>query len=391
MIVQSTIREGTMGSDNERNGLMLTADALKKTLDYVFQRNNAIEEADPKGKAKGTPVCIWGTHGIGKTQIVQDYALSHGWKFAYAPVAQFEEFGDLHGLPAIEDPDPHVDGDERTVFRAPDWVPREPGPGILLLDDLNRADDRILRGLMQLLQTFKLVSWDLPSRWQIVATANPEGGDYSVTPMDDAMMTRMLHFSLCFEPKVWSAWAAETGIDPRCIAFVLTYPETVTGKRTTPRTLVQFFELIKPIKDLAAEAELVNTLARSCLDEMTAASFVSFISGELEKLVDPAELLYAPTFEKAEKRIKEMAAGKQGSKRLDRLAVFMSRILVEIRRPEFDAENVNRENLIQFLLMADLPNDLRYSFWLEISATKRAEVLALLRDKRLAMITLSGM
>ena len=52
---------------------------------------------------------------------------------------------------------------------------KDEGPGILLLDDINRADDRILRGCMQLLQNFELTSWKLPPKWQIVATANPEG------------------------------------------------------------------------------------------------------------------------------------------------------------------------------------------------------------------------
>ena len=72
----------------------------------------------------------------------------------------------------------------------------------LTLDDINRADDRILRGCMQMLQNFELFSWHLPKRWQIVATANPEGGDYSVTPMDDAMLTRMLHTTLKFDSKI---------------------------------------------------------------------------------------------------------------------------------------------------------------------------------------------
>ena len=69
------------------------------------------------------------------------------------------------------------------------------------------------------------------------ATANPEGGDYSVTPMDDSMLTRMLHTTLKFDPKTWAEWASSSGVDPRGIAFVLTYPEVVTGKRTTPRSL----------------------------------------------------------------------------------------------------------------------------------------------------------
>ena len=116
--------------------------------------------------------------------------------------------GDLHGMPEKYDPTPEDNrsGDEETIF-PPHWVPKEDGPGLLLLDDFNRADDRILRGIMQLLQNFELTSWKLPPKWQIVATANPEGGDYSVTPLDDAMLTRMIHATLDFDPKSWAIWA----------------------------------------------------------------------------------------------------------------------------------------------------------------------------------------
>ena len=34
---------------------------------------------------------------------------------------------------------------------------------------------------------------EITSKMANCATANPEGGDYSVTPMDGAMLTRMLH------------------------------------------------------------------------------------------------------------------------------------------------------------------------------------------------------
>ena len=135
--------------------------------------------------------------------------------------------GDLNGLPVLTD-------DGRTAFAPPAWVPAAVGPGILLIDDINRADDRILRGLMQLLSEFRLSSWALPSSWQIVATANPEGGEYSVTPMDDAIRSRMMHVTLAFDAAAWAAWAGRNGIDERGIDFVLAYPEIVSGRRTTP-------------------------------------------------------------------------------------------------------------------------------------------------------------
>ena len=36
---------------------------VKEILTHVFRRNNELNDA---GK-RGTPICIWGTHGLGKT------------------------------------------------------------------------------------------------------------------------------------------------------------------------------------------------------------------------------------------------------------------------------------------------------------------------------------
>ena len=82
---------------------------------------NLRQEASGKRK---TPICIWGKHGIGKTEIVQDLAQSKGYQLAYIAPAQFEEMGDLLGMPSIVN--------EETVFKAPAWVPKTEGPGILL-------------------------------------------------------------------------------------------------------------------------------------------------------------------------------------------------------------------------------------------------------------------
>ena len=52
---------------------------------------------------------------------------------------------------------------------------------------------------MQLLQNYELISWKLPSDRHIVLTANPDGWDYSVTPMGNAMITRMMHVMMRFD------------------------------------------------------------------------------------------------------------------------------------------------------------------------------------------------
>ena len=358
---------------------------IKVILSHIFERNNDLNKEDKRG----TAVCIWGTHGLGKTQIVRDYALEKKWKFSYIAPAQFEEMGDLHGMPTVVDPDKRITGDEYTVYSPPDWVPREEGPGILLLDDINRADDRILRGCMQLLQNFELTSWKLPPKWQIVATANPEGGDYSVTPMDGAMLTRMLHATLKFDAKIWAEWAYAANVDERGIAFVLTYPELVNSDRTTPRSLTQFFEQIASIDDLKDNLQLVQALALSSLDEVTVSSFIAFVNDELTQLIDPEEILDAEDFKSLEKRIKDISVDESGAKRVDRLATMCSRLYLKLASDDYKQGKNHSKNLIKFLMFETIPNDLLMSLYMDLQKHGSDEIKEMTRDKKLANKLLS--
>ena len=113
--------------------------AIEEILDFIFTSNINSPEKTP------TPLCLWGTHGLGKTEMIKDYAKNKGWGFEYIAPAQFEEMGDFHGLPYVEG--------ERMLYKKPNWVPdNSKKQGILLLDDFNRADIRIIKGLMQLIQ-----------------------------------------------------------------------------------------------------------------------------------------------------------------------------------------------------------------------------------------------
>ena len=361
-------------------GKKLNSKELKKLLNHIFERNNSLNNS----KKRGTPICIWGTHGLGKTQIVRDYAINKGWKFSYIAPAQFEEMGDLHGMPNVIDPDGKISGDEYTVYSPPDWVPKEEGPGILLIDDINRADDRILRGCMQLLQNFELTSWKLPPKWQIVTTANPEGGDYSVTPMDGAMLTRMLHTTLKFDAKIWAEWAINSNVDDRGISFVLTYPELINSERTTPRSLTQFFEQIQSINDLKENLDLVEALALSSLDEITVSSFIAFINDELKQLIEPEEILETKDFSKIKIRIEEISIDKNGSKRVDRLSTICSRLYLLLISDKFQPSKINSKNLVELLLLDIIPNDLLMSLYMDLSKNASDEVKSMIKDKRLA-------
>jgi MoxR-like ATPase len=378
-----------MSNFKEGYGARLDADNIDSALNHIFQTN--LENEALTGR-RPTPICIWGSHGIGKTAIIKSFAQKNGWKFRYCAPAQFEEMGDLHGLPVRMDPNPKLVGDEVTIYSPPDWVPKadEIGPGILLLDDLNRADDRILRGLMQLLQEFEMFSWTLPAQWQIVCTANPEGGDYSVTSMDDAMLTRMLHITMTFNVRSWAKWALESSIDPRGVSFVLTYPEVITGQRTTARTLTQFFEQIKSIQDLKSSIELVNILAQSSLDEVTTTAFIAFVNDQLEQLVEPLEILEATDWGQIANRLSILSKGEGDTSRVDRLATICTRLFLMLTSKGYAPSKTHAQNLVEFLLHPDLPNDLRFSLHRDLISAG-GELKNMVSDKRLAKALLGSL
>ena len=67
---------------------------------------------------------MYGEHGIGKTESIIDFARRNDYTYVYCAPAQFEELGDLHGIPETYDPTPEMPngGDEYTVYRPPQWL-----------------------------------------------------------------------------------------------------------------------------------------------------------------------------------------------------------------------------------------------------------------------------
>lgn len=357
-------------------GAKVHSTELLRFLEQVLADNERLEAAGlPK-----MPLCIWGRHGIGKTQIVRDFARQRGYRFAYLAPAQVEEMGDLLGMPAITP-------EGTTAFRPPNWAPAQPGPGILLIDDVNRADDRILRGILQLLQDHALISWALPPQWHIVLTANPDDGNYSVTPLDDAMISRMLHISLQFDLREWARWALASGVDERGVNFVLAYPDAVTGRRSTARTLTRFFQSILSMPDLVAGVGMVRLLAEASLDTETVQAFLNFVQTGAGRLPSPEAILNAGDFAREiEQPLLETVKGPP--LRSDILSALCTRMALHLKTPGVAWNGNAGRNLKAFLLSEWLPKELRFALARDLAGSPSAQVQAVLSDPEVAIVLL---
>lgn len=375
--------KGSMSSVNER-GIVAKPSEVAGFIEHVMHCNlQAVAEGRPQERL--VP-CIWGSAGISKTATVKQLekvGLELKGERVYPKVihialAQIEEAGDITGLPVTD-----VDGKGRAVTRyaAPDWWPTlemtEGGkrPVILLFDDFNRADPRILKAIMQLLQDYRSNVHELPDNCHIMLTGNPPSGDdgteYMVNEIDKAILTRMVHITMKFDKVDWARWAQNSGIDNRVINFALTYPEQVNGegsKRTNPRSLAQFSALIKGMSvDVGNEAQVsrLGMCARACLDDAVATSFEKFVVGDMQKLVEPEEIL--GDWDKAEKKLealKKRAGGKDGESkvRTDLIGIIADRMYIYLMQDNLKLTEKNHKAFVSFIKRTDLlPSDLMYT------------------------------
>ena len=317
----------------------LNIDELEGFVNHIIQNNRFLQ----KDGKKPVAVEVVGESGIGKTTSIMDMAKAHDLDFVKLNLAQIEELGDLVGFPvrqfqmykekevksinkdinytrgqasddllklsnqstttkkigqwvdelAVSDylkTGWKMAGKNRMSYCAPEWIADKKKGGILLLDDWNRADTRLIQACMELVDRQTYISWTLPEDWHIILTANPDNGDYMVNSVDSAQKTRYITANLKFDIDVWARWAEGSGIDNRCINFLLMHPELVT-QETNARSISTFFNSISSIEKFEDDLPLLQMIGEGSVGEEFASMFTIFINNKLDKLVTPKDLL----------------------------------------------------------------------------------------------------
>jgi hypothetical protein len=155
------------------------------------------------------PVLLEGPTGIGKSEIVRHVAERAGVSTIVLDLSLLEP-PDLVGLPVV------IDG--RTVYALPQVLPRD-GAGILMLEELNRAERYIQQPALQLLTARRLHEYELPPGWVCFAAINPESADYHVTALDRALRARFLNLGVRADRASWLAWAQTHGVHAGIVAL----------------------------------------------------------------------------------------------------------------------------------------------------------------------------
>lgn len=323
-------------------------------------------------------ICIWGQHGIGKSELAHEIAKEWGWPLVYCSPAQFEEMGDLTGLPYLKDQN---NGQKQSQLAPPAWIPQQDGPGILLMDDFNRADDRILRGIMPLLLQKEMVSWSLPKNWIIILTANPDGSNYAVTPVDDALLSRMLHLHMVFDAKSWALWAEKQGLPGQGIDFMLQHPALIQGQRTTPRTITWFLNLWQKAGLPSVDQPILKQLAQSCLEASVAEAFIQFSQTNKAPLPAPEAII-----NEAETNDTLLNLHQNNQLDADRLYQLMTRLSNYLTLNPFELNIDQLKNLTTFLLSKYTPAEQSLLFLRALSRIEHPALEQLSKNREIVKL-----
>ncbi len=166
-----------------------------------------------------TPVMLWGPPGVGKSQMVAQIGERHQAPVIDIRLSQMEP-SDLRGIPFRTG--------EQVEWAIPAILPdakRHSPAGILFLDEITSAPPSVSAAAYQLILDRRLGEYQVPEGWAIFAAGNRQGDKGVTYTMPAPLANRFSHFEVETHLDDWVAWAYQSGIDERVIAFLRFRPE----------------------------------------------------------------------------------------------------------------------------------------------------------------------
>lgn len=215
------------------------------------------------------PVLLSGTHGIGKSQYLEQYAERRGWDCHVLDLSLLEAT-DLTGLPYREG--------GLTRFAPPASLPQPSArPALLVLEELNRCDRSVRQPCLQLLTTRRLNDYRLPPGCRIAACVNPSEGGYDVDALDPALASRFVTLPVVPDREAWIAWAREARLFPGVVHFVERFPQAFD--RAPPRTWAQAARLVESGLRAGWRLKEMEAVLAPVLKPMTAKALMMELPG----------------------------------------------------------------------------------------------------------------
>jgi hypothetical protein len=289
------------------------------------------------------PLLLIGTHGIGKSELLEQAANKVGIGFICRDLSLMEP-PDLVGMPQL-------DG-KVTRYLPPAFLPTG-GRGLLVFEELNRCPSYMRAPCLQLLTARTLNDYQLPGGWLPAAAINPSDADYDTQDLDEALLSRFTRVHVVADRKEWLSWAETAGVHQDVLAYVA-HHQTIfqSGPMSNPRAWKAASDLL-----LAAGRVAPRTLALALdgtVGPELATAFCAFRTRGGATLPEASELL--SDYGRHRRRV--LACVREGRTDILSQAVFSLELLLQttdsyasVRKDKEQSRNLER-------FLKDLPPDL---------------------------------
>ncbi len=162
---------------------------------------------------------LWGTRGVGKSSVVRQVADHFKVPLVDLRLTTIEPV-DIRGAIYADE----VQG--KTVWFPPEFLPAPDQPaGILFLDELTAADQRLQISAYSLILDRRVGNYRLPDGWQVIAAGNASFHGAVSHDMGTALADRMFHFNVQTVIDAFLAHALACGFAPEVMAYLKVRPD----------------------------------------------------------------------------------------------------------------------------------------------------------------------
>ncbi|NJD90952.1 MAG: hypothetical protein FIA91_05475, partial [Geobacter sp.] len=296
--------------------------------------------------------CVVGHRGVGKTAGIIQVCREIERRYVPLRLGQME-VGDLVGIPYREGEIMH--------WSRPSWWPMESdAPAVVHCDELNRAQQEdTLQAIFQFVEPplsgsgRGLHTHRLHPKHKVIVTINPPDGTYQVTPLDRALIDRMVMLYVESDYHCWARYASGSGFDGSVQEF-LAANQNLLAHDTPPMEMVatpseRGWEMVSILRsNCRFPAELEMEVYAGIVGQEAAIAFLRWQKETRERPVTGAELL----------ENWEAVASRAGRQREDQHAATISSLLAHLKdAPPLEA--VAEESLVAYIDL--LPRDLRFA------------------------------
>ena len=173
--------------------------------------------ADPTLRRRAS--MLWGTRGVGKSSVVRQVATHFSVPLVDLRLTTIEPV-DIRGAIYADDVL------AKTVWFPPEFLPPPESPaGILFLDELTAADQRLQISAYSLILDRRVGNYRLPDGWQVIAAGNASFHGAVSHDMGTALADRMFHFNVQTTIEAFLDHALVSGFAPEVMAYLKVRPD----------------------------------------------------------------------------------------------------------------------------------------------------------------------